>query len=118
MSPLWKDIKKTLKEGVSIAAEKTEEYTKIGKVKVEILNVKRNIDKTFAELGQEAYDLIKKDKTSPLAQNDKIKKLTATIEDLKKSLKEKEAEIETIKKEAIKKGEKPKKKKSIKSSDS
>ena len=58
MSPLWEDIKKKLKEGVTVAAEKTEEYTKIGKVKVEILNINRNIDKTFTNLGREVYTLI------------------------------------------------------------
>lgn len=97
--PLWEDIKKTVKEGVSIAAEKTEEYTKIGKIKVEILNINRNIDKTFTELGREVYTLITKGKKAELAKNAKVNELMTKIGELKASLKAKEAEIETIKKE-------------------
>ncbi len=107
MSPsLWKDIKKTFKEGVTIAAEKTEEYTKIGKIKVEMVNLKKNVDKTFKELGEEVYASIKKGQKSALGQSKKVKDLAAKIDNLKRSLKSKEAEIEIIKKEASLKKEK------------
>ncbi len=100
MSPLWEDIKKKLKEGVTVAAEKTEEYTKIGKVKVEILNINRNIDKTFTNLGREVYTLIDKKKGAEISKNKKVVELVAKIKDLKSSLAAKEAEIEAIKQEA------------------
>ena len=100
MSPLWEDIKKKLKEGVTVAAEKTEEYTKIGKVKVEILNINRNIDKTFTNLGREVYTLIDKKKGAEISKNKKVVELVAKIKDLKSSLAAKEAEIEAIKREA------------------
>lgn len=107
MSPsLWEDVKKTFKEGVSIAAEKTEEYTKIGKVKVEILNIKRNIDKSFTDLGRGVYTHIAGGRKTDVAEAEKVKKLVAEIKDLKASLKAKEAEIEAIKKEASSKKEK------------
>ncbi len=104
MSPLWEDIKKKLKEGVTVAAEKTEEYTKIGKVKVEILNINRNIDKTFTNLGREVYTLIDKKKGAEISKNKKVIELVTKIKDLKTSLAAKEAEIEAIKQEASSKG--------------
>ena len=100
MSPLWENIKQKLKEGVTVAAEKTEEYTKIGKIKVEILNINRNIDKTFTNLGKEVYTLIDKKKTSGISNNKKVTELIAKINELKSSLAAKEAEIEAIKQEA------------------
>lgn len=54
-SSLWDDLKKTLIEGVNVAAEKTEEYTKIGKVRVDLLNLNRKLDKTYKALGREIY---------------------------------------------------------------
>ena len=99
MGTLWEDVKKTVKEGFTVAVEKTEEYGKIGKVKVEILKLERDRDKAFKDLGNEVYGLIKKNKASVSVQNDKIKKMVTKIDNLKKSIKTKENEIERIKKE-------------------
>ena len=99
MGSLWEDIKKTVKQGVSVAAEKTEEYTKIGKLKVEIMNMKRNLDKTFAELGQEAYTNLKGSKKGDLTKNEKITELLSKIDDQKAALKGKEDEIEALRQE-------------------
>lgn len=99
MGSLWEDIKKTVKQGVSVAAEKTEEYTKIGKLKVEIMNMKRNLDKAFAELGREAYTNLKGSKKGDLTKNEKITELLSKIDDQKAALKGKEDEIETLRQE-------------------
>ena len=107
-STLWEDIKRTVKQGVSVAAEKTEEYTKIGKIKVEILNVNRTIDKTYAEIGKEVFGLIDKGKKAEVVESEKVKKLVSKVKEQKALLKKKEAEIEAIKKEA-EKGEEPEK---------
>ena len=99
-SKLWEDIKKTVMDGVSVAAEKTEEYTKIGKVKVEILNINRNIDKVFTDLGREVFHLISKGKKAEISKSNRVNELVNKIKDLKASLKEKESEIEAVKREA------------------
>lgn len=106
-SSLWEDIKKTVKEGVSVAAEKTEEYTKIGKLKVEILNMKRNIDKTFTELGRETYTLLKGSKKGDLAKNEKLKNLLTRIDEQKAALKGKEAAIEALRADESNKSDEP-----------
>lgn len=103
MGTLWEDVKKTVKEVFTVAVEKTEEYGKIGKVKVEILKLERDCDKALRDLGDEMYSLLKKDKTLAGAQNDKVKKIIAKLDNLTKLLKAKDNEIEKIKKEADKK---------------
>ncbi len=109
MSSLWEDIKNKLIKSLSIAVDKTEEYSLIGKAKVDILNIKKNIDKTHRLLGEEVYPAIVKDQASALAQNKKVKNLLQKIDELKKSLSAKEKEIEAIKKEAAAKGKNRKK---------
>ena len=66
MEKLWQRIRKSVAEGVSVAAEKTEEFTKLGKLKFEILNTKRKISKTFTELGSMTYDAFKGGKTNEM----------------------------------------------------
>ncbi len=97
---IWEDIKKSVKQGFTVAAEKTEEYTKIGKLKVDILNVNRSLDKAFTELGREIYELAKSGKKIDVTKNEKIQGGIAKIDEQKDVLKAKEAEIETIKQEA------------------
>ena len=98
-STLWEDIKKTVKEGVSVAAEKTEEYTKIGKVKVDILNIKRNIDKLYEDLGKEVYGLLSSGKKGDFSGNPKVDALFNKLKDQQAALKKKESEVESIKKD-------------------
>ena len=51
MANLWDDIARTIREGVDTVVEKTEELTRIGRIKVDILNIKRKVEKNFSELG-------------------------------------------------------------------
>ena len=97
MEQLWKKIKKSVMEGVTTAAEKTEEYTKIGKAKLDILAVKRKITKNFTELGGIVYDSVKEKKAGEALESPEAKKVINTLEDLEKELSEKEAVFEESK---------------------
>jgi len=84
-------------EGVSTAAEKTGEYTKIGKSKLDVLSVKRKISKQFTELGGIVYDSVKENKSGEVLDTPKAKELINTLEDLEKELREKEDSFEKLK---------------------
>lgn len=102
MPNLWDDIAKTIREGVDTVVEKTEELTKIGRIKVDIINIKRNIDKNFSELGGKVYHLIVEEKKTQIAGDSEVKRIVDSIKILEKELKTKESEIEKIKAEANK----------------
>ncbi len=99
MGTFWEDVKKTVKQGLSVAAEKTEEYTRIGKIKVDIMGIKKDIDKTYREIGKCVYELIKNKKAASIAKDETILDLKKKVDTLKKNLVEKEEEIEQIRKE-------------------
>jgi hypothetical protein len=100
MTGVWEDIKKSVKQGLTFAADKTEEYTKIGKVKLDVINLKRDIEKNFKEMGMEVFDLLGQAKKVNIADNAKVKELAETIVELRKALELKETEIEKIKEES------------------
>lgn len=106
MPNLWDDIAKTIREGVDTVVEKTEELTKIGRIKVDLINIKRNIDKNFSELGGKVYHLMVEEKKTQVASDSEVKKIIDSIKLLEKELNSKNAEIEKIKAEAGK-GTKP-----------
>jgi len=101
MEKLWEKVKKSFKEGVTTAAEKTEEYTKIGKAKLDILTVKRKISKNFTELGGIVFDAVKEKKAEEALKSDEVTALIGALSELEKDLEEKEKAYE----EATKKEE-------------
>ncbi len=96
MADLWEDIQKTIREGMTTIAEKTEELTKIGRAKVEILNIKRQIERRFTELGGKVYHLIAEEGSARVASNSEVKDLIAAIKQLEKQLEDKRKEIEDL----------------------
>ena len=96
---LWEKIKKSVVDGVSTAAEKTEEYTKLGRAKFDVLATKRKISKQFTELGGKIYEEVKDGKEKEVFDSPEIKVIIASINDLEKELDEKEEPLESLTKE-------------------
>ncbi len=100
MASLWDDIAKTIREGVDTVVSKTEEYTKIGKIKIDILNIKRNVEKNFTELGGRVYHLMVEQNKTQISGDKEVKKILDSIKLLEKELQEKKAELEKVGKKA------------------
>jgi hypothetical protein len=96
MASLWDDIAKTIREGVDTVVGKTEEYTRIGKIKIDIINIKRNVEKNFAELGGRVYHLMVEKKKPQISGDKDVKKILDSIQLLEKELQSKKAELEKV----------------------
>jgi len=103
MDNMWEKIKKGLKEGAAISVEKIEEYTKIGKLKIDEMAANRKIEHNFMDIGERFFDLCADSKESGASEDLVIKKAVETITSLKTEIddiKNKIKEIqETAKKE-------------------
>lgn len=97
MSNLWDDIARTIREGVDTVVEKTEELTKIGKIKVDIINIKRNVEKNFSELGGKVYHLIVEESKTKVAAQKEVKEIIECVKILEQELQEKNLELKKIK---------------------
>lgn len=100
MASLWDDIAKTIREGVDTVVEKTEELTRMGKIKVDIINIKRNVEKNFTELGGRVYHLMAEQNKTQISGDKEVKKILDSIKLLEKELQEKKAELEKVGKKA------------------
>jgi len=88
-----------IRDGLELVVDKTEEYGKIGKLKVDIFTIKRNIEKQFTELGGRAYDILTGDKPASFQKDEEVVKIVEEIKSLELQLKAKEENIETVKAE-------------------
>ena len=96
MEKLWEKIKKSVMDGVTTAAEKTEEYTKMGKIKLDVLSVKHKISRSFAELGGLIYDAIREDKGEEALSSDDVKTILDRLNELDEELARKENILEDM----------------------
>ena len=110
MSKLWEDLKDNMKEWSNSAVEKaeemsrvamakTEEMTRISKIKFENHQIQRKISSKPEKIGLLIHNQIKKDNNTTFAGNKEFFLIITEIDELNKSVKEKEQEILNIKKE-------------------
>ena len=62
MDTLWDKVKQNLGEWYSAAYDKTDELARIGRKKIDIVGINREIEKHLSELGGRVYDMINKGK--------------------------------------------------------
>lgn len=103
MAALWDRVRQSLRQVGQVATEKTEEGIKIGRRKLEIINLNRKIEKSFAELGGRVYQMLEEEKKAAIADDEEVKTLTTQIKELEKSTESVEKEIARIKEEKEKK---------------
>ncbi len=96
---LWENLKKGLEQGIKTITEKTEELTEMGRLKLEIMSVKREIEKDFVELGGRVYQLIKENKDNNLSHSTEIKALVEKVKVEEKKLDEYNIKWENMKKD-------------------
>ena len=98
MSKFFNSLSKMVLEGYNNISDKAEEVTKIGRVKIEIIATKRDIEKLFVELGGRFYNNFEK-KTTDLRKDEEILKLVQQVKEKENQLETLKTKIEKIKKE-------------------
>jgi hypothetical protein len=102
MDTMWERIKKGLKEGATYSMEKIEEYSKIGKLKVEEIAAKRRITRNFIDIGERTFDLVETGKGAQVETDLAIKTSMENIKALRQELVEIDQAIRQIQEAARK----------------
>jgi len=113
MSNLWKEIKENVKEWGAVAikkadevsklaVEKTGDFTKISKIKLDIRQTQKDIDKNFEDLGRYIYVQVKDKNVTSFKTNTEFNEAIKKLDDFKTKIKNFEKEIDNIKKEVEK----------------
>jgi hypothetical protein len=96
---LWGKIKKSVSEGVTVAAEKTEELAKLGSAKLDVLNTRRKLTKKHGELGCLVYTMLKEKKPgADILKTAEVKNLVEALKNLDNEKAEKEKIYEDLRK--------------------
>jgi hypothetical protein len=79
MTTNWEKIKTTVKNELSDAAATTRKYFKIGKNKLEIMDINKSLNHTYQELGIEVDKLINEGTKNNIRHNPKVINLIAYL---------------------------------------
>ncbi|HMD68011.1 MAG TPA: hypothetical protein VKF42_03965 [Chitinivibrionales bacterium] len=102
MDNMWEKIKKNFKEGAAVSIEKIEEYSKIGKLKIEEFAAKKKIEKNCVDIGERVFDLMESGKASDVANDPPVKKAVDNICALNQELVSIEKKMKAVAEEARK----------------
>ena len=94
---LLEKIKKGLISGFQTASDITSEYTKIGRIKIDIIGIKKEIEEKMLELGGRVYQNYTDTKSINFQNKEHIIKIINDISLLEEELKKSEIKLEEIK---------------------
>lgn len=99
MALKWEDVGKGLKRIGSTAFKRSEELTRVGRVRIDIAGIRRNVDKAYRDLGEKVYNMITVEINFDIANNEEVKELIGRVRSLQEELKVREEELERLREE-------------------
>jgi hypothetical protein len=99
---VWDKIKKNFKDGAALSIEKIEEYSKIGKLKIEEFAAKKKVERCCIDIGERVFDLMENGKPSEVIGDLLVKKSIDTIRELNEELASIDRRIKAVSEESKK----------------
>jgi len=103
METTWEKIRQNIVNSYQSLSEKAGEMTRIGRLKLEIVAVKRDIEKAFIEVGGRIFQAFEKKQTEKILSEKEILDLIERIRKKNSKLQNLEKEIEHIRDQGLKK---------------
>jgi len=99
MAPLWDDVKNAIVDGYVYASDKAEEVTQIGRAKVEILKLNRQIARLMGDMGGRVFELYEEGEQGSLPADESLSSSVEKIRGFRQEISRWEQEIEKAKAE-------------------
>ncbi len=103
MEEFWVKMKNGIKDGAAFSATKIEQYSKIGKLKIEQFGIRKKIEGLQSNLGVRLYDLIKDGKGSSADEDVSVISYVEKIDSYEADFEIIAKQIDTIREESAEK---------------
>jgi hypothetical protein len=100
MATIFDDIGKGIKDGVSFIVEKTDELTQYGKINIDLLSLKRELEKLQQKLGERVFQLFQDHQENLIVQDQQVSQWIGEIHQLNTRIAERQDALEQVKKSA------------------
>ena len=92
-------IFKSIKESIQKLSQKTDEVTRVGRLKIGIIATKRDLERKMIVLGGKVYDLVEEETTINIKKHPDIEMVIKEIKEMEQKLDKLKKEVERIKME-------------------
>jgi hypothetical protein len=99
MAPLWDDVKNAIVEGYVYASDKAEEMSQIGRAKVEILKLNRQIARLMGDMGGRVFEMFESDEQAAIPDDESLAGSVEKIHGFREDISKWERDIEQAKAE-------------------
>jgi hypothetical protein len=99
MAPLWDDVKNAIVEGYVYASDKAEEMSQIGRAKVEILKLNRQIARLMGDMGGRVFEMFESDEQAAISDDESLAGSVEKIHGFREDISKWERDIEQAKAE-------------------
>ncbi len=83
---LQERITRLFKDTMDLAEEKTAEYTRKGRIKLEVMALKKELEEKMLQLGGDVYHLVKEENVTAVEKHNRVSHLIRQIDELEKEL--------------------------------
>ncbi len=97
MAPLWDDVKNAIVDGYVYASDKAEEVTQIGRAKVEILKLNRQIARLMGDMGGRVFEMFESDEQAAIPDDESLVDSVEKIRGFRQDISKWEEEIQQAK---------------------
>jgi hypothetical protein len=97
MAPLWDDVKNAIVDGYVYASDKAEEVTQIGRAKVEILKLNRQIARLMGDMGGRVFEMFESDEQAAIPGDESLVGSVEKIRGFRQDISKWEKEIQQAK---------------------
>ncbi len=98
LKTLWEDVREWLTDATRSAIKEAEDLTRRGRLKMDIVNLSRQIERGLAELGGVVYEQVSAEADAPVVVDTRIKQLVEKLAKLQADRQARQKEYEAEKK--------------------
>ncbi len=96
---LLEKLKKGFRTGWQSASDKTSEYTRMGRIKIDMLGIKKEIEEKFIELGGRVYHNATQTQQFNIKKDKMLMQIIEQLKELENELSAYEGNLKEVKKE-------------------
>jgi hypothetical protein len=78
----WNSLKQSIMDGIQSSVEQAEKLTRLGKLKLDLVNLRQGLERVLLKLGTRTYELLSEEKLDQLGQDEEIVEYRAQADEI------------------------------------
>ena len=95
----WNSLKKSIMDGIQSSVEQAEKLSRMGKLKLDLVNLRHRLEKVLLKLGTRAYELLSEEQFDQLERDEELVEYRAQADEIYGEIATLQAEQDELKRD-------------------